>query len=266
MAMRDKLIADTNENGTDNTTKLTDIKNRIEKVTTFAPPVVPSGIRTKQYDIAQSTKLGQDLTKSMQNFDINAPISEFDEDMESRVRNDKTRWNTKAQNLEDNARASQRTLTSGDNLLKQMNSPEFKSGPVDQYTSWLKNILPSELVDMSVEDIQAKASVNQFTAQVLKELSGLAASDSEAARTMLQTVGNPNMNEEVRRATLANYLTNTRSNLTKQAQQLADLGLNATAKRLLLSQGKGSTSTVPDTTDLDGVFKDNPIMQKGGSL
>jgi len=211
--------------------KVTDINKRIKKLTEYAPQKTPAAIIVDMYKDEKAKDLGQQVTTNL-NQSLDTPISTQDSDLETQVRGDKSRYTTKIQTLEDEARGAQRTIAAAQQLQKLVDDPNYDTGFVENALNYLAKVAPDDIMEASTEQIMADASVNQFTAQVLKDLSGLAASDQEAMRTMLQTVGSPEFQESVKRKTLKNYTTNVAKKLLELRKQLSDVGLPVTAKNL----------------------------------
>jgi len=158
-------------------------------------------------------------------YDPNSPTTTRDTKFEAQTRNDPTKWNTKSQARVDELEGRVTALKDTNRLVDKLSDPKVSSGLFDNMINLFNKYTPAQISTISPEQIAADVGVNVSVAKLLKEMSGLAASDNEFQRTLDSIVGNPNWDESTRRQVIEAYVKQTTEALTDDIQSQAENAL-----------------------------------------
>ena len=116
-------------------------------------------------------------------------------------------------------------------FTKAVDSGEYESGFLDSFGNWLNTVTPEslqEFVGMDVEAIQKviglEGTLGMEVARYLKEMSGTAASENEAKKTMSYIIGEWSMQEKGRATRVKTFADNLRKRAIDSGRSLVKLG------------------------------------------
>ena len=185
-----------------------------------------SHVIDKNYDTMKTAE----VISTAKTADFTKPSTKDDVKLEATAKNDPKIYNSHVQKAEQQLNDSLSNLRGINRVQDLMSDKGYDSGMLDTAMNYVSSILPDAMAKKTDAQILADSGGNILTAQIVKELSGLQATDTEFARTLRNTIGDTSMQPSEKVKIIQNYIRGYNTKLRDQAKALGEKGLVDTAK------------------------------------